>query len=67
MVCKDEELSTIVFKFEVLYGKILEGYNRKFDFHFKIHRKDTKKNAWKATSEELVLEDGEFLLNQSNV
>ena len=29
--------------------------------------KDIKKNTWKAVAEKLGLEDGEFLLNQSNV
>ena len=42
--------------YEVLYDKI----------HADFHRKDIKKNALKAVSEELGLGDSEFLLNQSN-
>ena len=57
MVCNDEELSTMVHKYEVLYDKS----------HADFHRKDVKKKVWKTVSEELFLKDGEFLLNQNNV
>ena len=50
MACNDEELSTVVHKYGVLYDKS----------HADFHRKAIKKNAWKAISEELGLEDGEF-------
>ena len=34
--------------------------------HAVFHRKNIKQNAWKAVSGELGIEDGAFLLNQSN-
>ena len=57
MVCSSEEFSTIKDKYEVFYEKSLAVF----------HREDIKKNIWKALSEEPGLEDGGFLLNQSNV
>ena len=57
MVCSSEEFSTIKDKYEVFYEKSLAVF----------HREDIKKNIWKAVSEEPGLEDGGFLLNQSNV
>ena len=51
-VVNEEELSVVVQKYLVLYDKS----NKEF------HRKDVKKNAWKAVAEELGLEDSLFLL-----
>ena len=48
-------------------------HTTKFDYsslgksHADFHRMNIKKNARKAVSEELGLEDGKLLLNQSNV
>ena len=48
MACNDEELSTIVHKYEVLFDKS----------HADFRRINIKRNAWRAVSEELHLEDG---------
>ena len=50
-----EELAVCVHNYEVLYDRS----------HKDFHRKDIKRNAWKAVSEELGLEDGKLIfINQ---
>lgn len=51
----EEDLSVSVQKYTVLYDK----------GHKEFHRKDIKKNAWKAVAEELGFENGKNILSQS--
>ena len=52
-MASEEELVVCVHNYEVLYD------------YKDFHRKDIKRNAWKAVSEELGLEDGKLIfINQ---